>query len=105
MRRDDYDENDEDPIVKAEQMKLKYNTENLNCETLYPGFYHLSIETGKAVVPIVANYNVEENIVLVAASNPIKFEGKSKAEAKIELRDTLATLRFNRIQYSNHFLK
>ena len=29
-RRDDYDENDEDPIVKAEQMKLKYNTENLN---------------------------------------------------------------------------
>ena len=71
------------------------NTENLNCETLYPGFYHLSIETGKAVVPIVANYNVEENIVLVAAGNPIKFEGKSKAEAKIELRDTLATLRFN----------
>ena len=29
-RKDDYDENDEDPIVKAEQMKLKYNTENLN---------------------------------------------------------------------------
>ena len=29
-RKDDYDINDEDPIVKAEQMKLKYNTENLN---------------------------------------------------------------------------
>ena len=28
-RKDEYDENEEDPIVKAEQMKLKYNTENL----------------------------------------------------------------------------
>ena len=28
-RKDEYDENEEDPIVKAEQMKLKYNTENV----------------------------------------------------------------------------
>ena len=28
-RKEEYDENDEDPIVKAEQMKLKYNTENV----------------------------------------------------------------------------
>ena len=71
------------------------NTENLNCVTLYPGVYHLAVETGKKVVPIVANYNIEDNIVLIAASNPIDFEGKSKDEAKRELRDILATLRFN----------
>jgi hypothetical protein len=29
-RKEEYDENEEDPIVKAEQMKLKYNTENVN---------------------------------------------------------------------------
>ena len=47
------------------------------------------------MVPIVANYNHEENVVLIAASNPICFEGREKDEAKKELRDTLATLRFN----------
>ena len=71
------------------------NTENLNCGTLYPGVYYLALETGKEVVPIVANYNHEENVVLIAASNPICFEGREKDEAKKELRDTLATLRFN----------
>ena len=71
------------------------NTENLNCGTLYPGIYYLSLETGKEVVPIVANYNHEENVVLIAAGNPISFEGLEKREAKRELRDTLATLRFN----------
>ncbi len=71
------------------------NSENLDCGTLYPGFYHLSLETGKKVVPIVANYIVEDNTVLIAASNPLSFENKTKEEAKRELRDTLATLRFN----------
>lgn len=71
------------------------NTENLNCVTLYPGVYYLAQETCKKVVPIVANYNVDDNIVLIAASNPISFEGKSKDDAKSELRDTLATLRFD----------
>ncbi len=70
------------------------NTENLNCVTLYPGFYHLAQETNKRVVPIVANYN-EEDVVYVAAGNPIDCTNKSKDEAKIELRDALATLRFN----------
>ena len=71
------------------------NTENLNCGHLYPGFYHLSQETGKKIVPIVANYNIEDNTVFVAAGNPIQAEGRSKEEVKMELRDTLATLRFN----------
>ena len=71
------------------------NTENLNCEHLYPGVYFLSLETGKKVIPIVANYNKEENVVLIAAGNPISFEGKTKEEGIRELRDMLATLRFD----------
>ena len=71
------------------------NTENLNCVTLYPGFYHLALETGKRIVPIVANYNTENNTVLIAAGNPLSFLGKNKDEAKRELRDVLTTLRFN----------
>lgn len=71
------------------------NTENLNCGTLYPGVYYLSLETNKKVVPIVANYNVEDNTVLIAAGEPLSFENKSKDLAKRELRDTIATLRFD----------
>ena len=71
------------------------NTENLNCGTLYPGFYHLASETGKKIVPIVANYNHEENVVLIAAGEPISVENKLKDETRREVRDVLATLRFN----------
>ena len=71
------------------------NTENLNCVTLYPGVYHLAVETRKKIVPIVSNYNLEDNTVLIAAGNPIICDGKGKTEVKQELRDTLASLRFD----------
>lgn len=71
------------------------NTENKDCVSLYPGIYHLSMETNIPVVPIVSNYNMEENYALVAAGNPINFNGFNKKNALIMLRDELATLRFN----------
>lgn len=71
------------------------NTENLNCERLYPGVYHLAKETGKKIVPIVSKYKYGYNTVLVAAGEPIEVEGKDKKELLTELRDNLATLRFN----------
>ena len=71
------------------------NTENSNCERLYPGVYHLARETGKKIVPIVSKYKYENNTVLVAAEEPIDVSNMDKKEALILLRDTLATLRFN----------
>lgn len=43
----------------------------------------------------MANYNDEDNTVLLSAGKPLEFEGKNKKEAMIELRDALASLRFN----------
>lgn len=71
------------------------NTENLNCERLYPGVYHLAKETGKKIVPIVSKYKYGTGTVLVAAGEPIDVINKEKKEALTELRDELATLRFN----------
>ena len=71
------------------------NTENLNCVSLYPGFYHLAVQTNKEIVPIVSNYDYEHNAVLVAAANPIDISKMTKDEAKVLLRETIATLRYN----------
>ena len=71
------------------------NTENMNCMPLYPGVYHLSQETKVPVVPMVANYDKNTNSVLIAALDPINFDGLNKKEALTMLRDSLATLRFD----------
>lgn len=71
------------------------NSENLNCMPLYPGVYHLALETNKKVVPIVSNYDYENQVILIAADDPMDFNGLSKKQALVKLRDNLATLRFN----------
>ena len=71
------------------------NSENLNCERLYPGIYYLAKETNKKIVPIVSKYKYGHNTVLVAAGEPIDVSNKDKKELLTELRDNLATLRFN----------
>lgn len=71
------------------------NTENLNCGTLYPGVYHLAKESKKQVVPIVSHYDYDNQVVYIAACNPLDFSMLEKDEAKSLLRDKLATLRFN----------
>lgn len=77
------------------------NSENLNCGTLYPGFYHLAIESKKQVIPIVSYYDYDNQAVYIAADNPIDFSSFNKKDAKSMLRDRIATLRFNlaRISY------
>ena len=77
------------------------NTENLNCETLYPGIYHLAIESKKRIVPIVSYYDYDNGAVYIAADNPLDISGLEKDDAKSLLRDKLATLRFNlaRVSY------
>ena len=71
------------------------NSENLNCVTVYPGFYHLACESNKKIVPIVSNYNYDEKYILVAAAEPIDLTVYSKYEAMDLLRDVIATLRFD----------
>ena len=71
------------------------NSENLDCVTLYPGVYYLSLESKKQVVPIVSHYDYDSQAVYIAADNPLDFTELKKDEAKSLLRDKLATLRFN----------
>ena len=74
------------------------NSENLLCMPVYPGFYHLSQETGVEVVPIVSHAEHDAKRIMVAAGDPMSFDDKSKNEAMDELRDALATLRFEMIE-------
>ena len=71
------------------------NSENLLCMPVYPGFYHLAKETGVKVVPIVSHAEHDAKKILIAAGEPLNFAGKDKVEAMDDLRDTLASLRFD----------
>lgn len=76
------------------------NSENLLCMPVYPGFYHLSQETGIKVVPIVSHTEHGAKRILVAAGEPMSFDGMDKNEAMDRLRDALASLRFELIERS-----
>ena len=52
----------------------------------------VSQETGVEVVPIVSHTEHGAKRIMVAAGDPMSFDGKSKNEAMDELRDALATL-------------
>lgn len=78
------------------------NSESLLCMPVYPGFYHLSIETGKKVIPIVSHAEHGAERILVAAGEPMSFENKDKNEAMDILRDELATLRYELIEHLPH---
>ena len=75
------------------------NSENLLCMPVYPGFYHLSQETGAEVIPLVSHAEHGAKRIMVAAGDPMDFHGKNKNEAMDELRDALATLRFEIIEH------
>lgn len=74
------------------------NSENLLCGNVYPGFYHLSVETGKKVVPIVSHTYNDSKIIRVMASDPVDISNMSKKEALIWLRDQISSLRFEIIK-------
>lgn len=70
------------------------NSENLLCNNVYPGFYHLSVETGKKVVPIVSQTYNDSRFIRIMASNPVDVSKFSKKDALAWLRDEISTLRF-----------
>lgn len=70
------------------------NSENLLCNNVYPGFYHLSVETGKKVVPIVSQTYNDSKYIRVMAAKPVDVSKFSKKEAMEWLRDEIATMRF-----------
>ena len=70
------------------------NSENLLCSNVYPGFYHLAVETGKKVVPIVSYTLNDSKYIHVMANDPFDVSAISKKEAMEWLRDQIATLRY-----------
>lgn len=73
------------------------NSENLLCNNVYPGFYHLSVETGKKVVPIVSHTYNDSKIIRVMAADPVDVSTMTKKEALLWLRDQISSLRFEMI--------
>lgn len=76
------------------------NSENSLCMPLYPGVYHLAVETETKVVPIVSHAEHGDKRIRVAAGKPIDFNGKTKESALVELRNALATIRYQMIEKS-----
>lgn len=74
------------------------NSENLLCMPVYPGFYHLSQEMGVKVVPIVSHAEHGAKKIMVAAGEPMDFTNCEKNQAMDDLRDALATLRYELIE-------
>lgn len=70
------------------------NSENTFCGPLFPGVYHLAIQTGASVVPIVAQFEHGDKEIRIAASEPIAFLEMEKERALDVLRDELSTLRY-----------
>lgn len=70
------------------------NSENLLCNNVYPGFYHLAVETGKKVVPIVSYTLNDSKKIHTKLGEPVDISSFSKKEAMIWLRDQIATLRY-----------
>ncbi|MBR0540828.1 MAG: 1-acyl-sn-glycerol-3-phosphate acyltransferase [Clostridia bacterium] len=73
------------------------NTENKLCNDVYPGFYHLAIETGKKVVPIVSQTYNDSKIIRFNSGEPTDISCFTKEEARLWLKDTIASLRYNLI--------
>ena len=73
------------------------NTENKLCNDVYPGFYHLAIETGKKVVPIVSQTYNDSKIIRFTAGEPVDMSTFEKEGAKVWLKDTIASLRYELI--------
>ena len=74
------------------------NSENQLCTPVFPGFYHLSNDTGIKCVPIVSHAAHGTKKILVAAGGPMDFSRSSKEKAMNEMRDALASLRYQLIE-------
>ena len=74
------------------------NTENLIVQNLFGGPYYLSKLTGAKVVPISAFNEMGSSKIYIRVGDPIDLSKYDKKDALIELRNSLATMRFNQIE-------
>ena len=70
------------------------NSENKLCNDVFPGFYHLAVETGKKVIPVVSQTYNDSKIIRVIAGNPMDISCYTKEEAKNWLKDEIASFRY-----------
>jgi 1-acyl-sn-glycerol-3-phosphate acyltransferase len=80
----------------------RYNdSENMLCLPLFSGAWQLAVRTGLEVVPISSFNEHGSKKAYIRVGEPLNLSGKSKEEALTELRDALATMRFEQVeQYS-----
>lgn len=74
------------------------NTENLLIQPLFAGPYILSQRTKAKVVPIATFNEHNSKKIYMSFGQPLDLYGKSKKEALIELRDSMATMMFESIE-------
>lgn len=74
------------------------NTENLIVQNLFGGPYYLSKLTGAKVVPISAFNEMGSSKIYIRVGDPIDLSKYDKKDALIELRNSLATMRFNQME-------
>lgn len=73
-------------------------TENKPINRLFRGVYNLSKETGVEVVPIASFREYGKEKIYINVSKPISAKNKTEQEFLEELRDTMATMRYNQIE-------
>lgn len=74
------------------------NTENLLVQNLFPGVYYLAKATGAKVVPISTFNEFNSKEIYIKVGEPIDLSLLDKKEALIELRDYLATMKYEQIE-------
>ena len=74
------------------------NTENLLVQNLFPGVYYLAKATGAKVVPISTFNEFDSKEIYIKVGVPIDLSLLDKKEALIQLRDYLATMKYEQIE-------
>jgi 1-acyl-sn-glycerol-3-phosphate acyltransferase len=74
------------------------DSENWLCQPLFSGVWQLTERTGCKVVPISSFNEHGSKKVYARVGEPLDLSAKGKEEALTELRDTLATMRFEQME-------
>jgi len=82
------------------------NSENLLVQKLFAGTYTLSKNTDTEVVPISTFYEFGSKNIYIKAGEPLALFKKDKKEALEQLRDCLATMKYEQIEkYSTPIIR
>ena len=74
------------------------NTENLLCQNLFAGVYNLSKNTNAPIVPISTYKDFNDKSIYIKVGEPLDITKLDKKEGLLELRDILATLKYEQIE-------